>query len=42
MACTCGHSIEEHGKDPEHPGSTACTQCDCVAYDEADDEEDEE
>jgi hypothetical protein len=36
--CICGHSIEEHGRDPEHPGSTACTECDCVAY-EADEEE---
>lgn len=38
--CTCGHSIEEHGGDPEYPGSTACKEddCDCCAYeaDEAD------
>ena len=39
--CTCGHSIEEHGHDPEHPGSTGCTECDCIAYD-ADDSFDEE
>ena len=31
-ACTCGHSPEEHGHDPKYPGSTACTECDCVAY----------
>lgn len=30
--CTCGHSVEEHGGDPEYPGSTACTMCDCIAY----------
>src|SRR4051794_23428056 len=23
-ACTCGHSVEEHGHDPQYPGSTAC------------------
>jgi hypothetical protein len=32
MACTCGHSHEEHGGDPKYPGSTACDECDCVAY----------
>jgi len=31
-ACTCGHSPEEHGHDPRYPGSTSCTECDCVAY----------
>lgn len=25
-ACTCGHSIEDHGHDPKYPGSTACTE----------------
>lgn len=34
MACTCGHSEEEHGHDPKYPGSTACTECECIAYDE--------
>lgn len=34
MACTCGHSEEEHGHDRNHPGSTACTECSCVAYEE--------
>ena len=35
MACMCGHSEEEHGHDPDYPGSSACTvpNCDCVAYD---------
>lgn len=35
MACMCGHSEEEHGHDPDYPGSSACTveDCDCVAYD---------
>lgn len=36
-ACVCGHSIEEHGNDPEFLGSTACTECDCIAY-EADED----
>lgn len=46
--CTCGHTPEEHGRDPEYPGSTACQSdlgsdvpgdgCDCVAY-EADSED---
>lgn len=35
--CTCGHAPEEHGRDPEYPGSTGCAECDCVAY-EADPE----
>lgn len=36
--CTCGHSPEEHGREPAYPGSTACRECeDCVAY-EADPE----
>lgn len=30
--CTCGHAPEEHGRDPEYPGSTSCTACDCIAY----------
>lgn len=25
-ACTCGHVT------PKYPGSTACTECGCVAY----------
>lgn len=39
--CTCGHAPEEHGRDPKYPGSTACTQCDCIAYDEAPEEDDD-
>lgn len=41
MACTCGHSEEEHGHDPKFPGSTAChaDDCDCIAYEEGDDDE---
>lgn len=36
--CTCGCAPEDHGRDPEYPGSTACTACeDCIAY-EADPE----
>jgi hypothetical protein len=37
--CVCGHAPEEHGRDPRHPGSTACVECECVAY-EADAMED--
>lgn len=39
MACTCGHSEEEHGHDPKYLSSTACSEkkCDCVAFE--DDEE---
>lgn len=40
-ACTCGHSIEEHGYDQAHLGSTACTECMCCAF-EAEDETDED
>ena len=34
-ACHCGHSYEEHGGDPDHPGWTGCTSCgqdECIAY----------
>jgi hypothetical protein len=31
-ACTCGHEVEVHGHDPEYPSSTACTECECIAY----------
>lgn len=40
--CVCGHSHEDHGHDPEFPGSTAChhqdlfdlvDDCDCIAFD---------
>lgn len=31
--CVCGDAPEEHGRDPEYPGSTACRACsDCIAY----------
>lgn len=35
--CTCGDMKDEHGGDPEFPGSTACNidTCDCVAFEEA-------
>lgn len=36
--CQCGHAVEEHGNDPEHPGSTSCEECpegDCIAYEAA-------
>jgi hypothetical protein len=41
--CVCGHAPEEHGGDPEYPGSTACqvNDCDCCSY-ESDGSEDEE
>jgi hypothetical protein len=31
-ACVCGHAQEEHGHDEEYPNSTACSECDCIAY----------
>ena len=32
-SCVCGGASEDHGRDPEYPGSTACTHCtDCIAY----------
>lgn len=37
--CHCGHADDEHGHDPKHPGSTACTLCDCIAFDEDPDPE---
>lgn len=30
--CVCGHAVEEHGHDDAYPGSTSCTECDCIAY----------
>lgn len=33
--CHCGHTPEEHGREPAYPGSTACRECpegDCIAY----------
>ncbi len=38
--CTCGHTEEEHGDDPKHPGSQACTieGCDCFQFEEDEDE----
>ena len=41
LPCWCGHAIEDHGGNPDYPGSTACTICgdgECIAFDEADDE----
>jgi len=32
MTCTCGHAEEEHGHDDEYPASTACSECDCIAF----------
>lgn len=32
FACMCGHAEEEHGDDPKYPNSTACRECDCIAY----------
>lgn len=31
-SCICGHAFEEHGHDPKYPGSTACTECSCIAF----------
>lgn len=35
-ACACGHAVEEHGHDDQYPGSTACSECECVAYEASD------
>lgn len=35
-SCTCGHAIEEHAPTAEYPGSTACAECDCVAFEASD------
>jgi hypothetical protein len=34
--CVCGHAKDDHGNDPEYPGSTACNHkgCDCIAFEE--------
>jgi hypothetical protein len=40
LTCVCGCAVEEHGNDPEYPGSTSCTQCDCIAYEANGPEED--
>lgn len=42
MACTCGHAEEEHGGDPEFPGSTACQDedCNCIAFEEFEEDDD--
>jgi hypothetical protein len=38
--CVCGCAPEDHGRDDQYPGSTACSSCEsCLAY-EADPEED--
>ncbi len=39
--CTCGHVADEHGGNPDYPGSTACAVegCDCIAFEEAESEE---
>lgn len=42
MACYCGHAFEEHGNDPKYPSSTACCECDCLAYEEDDEDDDRE
>lgn len=36
--CACGHAVEEHGGDLKHPGSRACSECACIAYDPVPDE----
>lgn len=34
MTCHCGHVQDEHGNDPQYPGSTSCTieGCECIAF----------
>jgi len=42
--CTCGHVFDEHGGDPEYPGSSACTidECDCTCFEEDEESRDED
>ena len=42
-ACTCGHVEDEHGGDPDYPGSSKCkvTDCDCTCFEEDADEDTE-
>lgn len=39
--CECGHVLDEHGGDSEHPNATACTieGCDCIDFEEVEEEE---
>lgn len=39
--CACDHVRDEHGGDPDYPGSTACAidGCDCVCFDAIEREE---
>lgn len=32
--CVCGDNEDDHGSDPDYPGSTACNcdGCECVAF----------
>lgn len=32
--CTCGDVLDEHGGDPDYPGSTSCNVegCECLAF----------
>ncbi len=38
--CVCGHSLDDHGHDPDYPNSTACQDddCECVAYEGAEED----
>lgn len=38
----CGHVEDEHGGDPEFPGSTACNvdECDCISFEDSGEEQD--
>lgn len=44
MKCHCGHEEDEHfaaGEDKKFPGSTRCDVdgCDCIAYEENDEDD---
>jgi hypothetical protein len=30
--CECGHTKEEHGRDPSYPLATDCEGCSCIAF----------
>ena len=42
LTCVCGHTEDEHGGDPQYPGSSKCNvdDCECVCF-EADEDEDD-
>lgn len=38
--CTCDHVEDEHDGEQDYPGSTSCNLCDCIAFEESEQDED--